>query len=191
MDQLALFFLLMLAAIIMVPVGDRIGLPSPVLMTLCGGVLALIPQVPNVRINPGLILPLLLPPLLYAAAQRTSWRQFAANRRAIFLLAVALVFVTMAAVAAVADAVVPGITLAAAFALGALVAPPDPVAATAVAGSLGLPRRMISILEGEGLFNDVTAIVLYHVAVAAAVSGEFSLGHAALELLLSAVVAVA
>ncbi|MFI1091352.1 Na+/H+ antiporter [Streptomyces sp. NPDC020917] len=190
MDQLTLFFSLMLLAIIMVPLGDRIGLPSPVLMTLCGGVLALIPQVPNVRINPGLILPLLLPPLLYAAAQRTSWRQFAANRRAIFLLAVALVFVTMAAVAAVADAVVPGITLAAAYTLGALVAPPDPVAATAVAGSLGLPRRMISTLEGEGLFNDVTAIVLYHVAVAAAVSGEFSLGHAALELLLSAVVAV-
>ncbi|MBY8876592.1 Na+/H+ antiporter [Actinacidiphila acidipaludis] len=190
MDQLALFFSLALLAIIMVPVGDRVGLPSPVLMTLCGGVLALIPQVPNVRIDPSLILPLLLPPLLYAAAQRTSWRQFAANRRAIFLLAVGLVFVSMAAVAAVADAVVPGITLAAAFTLGALVAPPDPVAATAVAGSLGLPRRMISTLEGEGLFNDVTAIVLYHVAVAAAVSGEFSVGHAALELLLSAVVAV-
>jgi CPA1 family monovalent cation:H+ antiporter len=190
-DQLALFFSLMLAAIVMVPVADRIGLPSPVLMTLFGGVLAAVPQVPNVRINPSLILPLLLPPLLYASVQRTSWRQFAANRRAIFLLAVALVFVTTAAVAAVADAVVPGVGLAAACALGALVAPPDPVAATAVAGSLGLPRRMISILEGEGLFNDVTAIVLYHVAVAAAVSGHFSAPHAALELVLSAVVAVA
>jgi len=190
-NQLALFFCLMLAAIVMVPLSDRLALPSPVLMTLLGGVLALIPQVPNVDINPDLILPLVLPPLLYSAAQRTSWRQFAANRRAIFLLAVALVFVTTAAVAAVADAVVPGISLAGAFALGALVAPPDPVAATAVAGSLGLPRRMVSILEGEGLFNDVTAIVLYHVAVAAAVSGSFSLPQAALELLLSAVVAVA
>lgn len=191
MDQLALFFLLMLAAIVVVPLGDRAGLPSPVLMTLLGGMLALIPQVPDVHIDPALILPLVLPPLLYAAAQRTSWRQFAANRRAIFLLAVALVFVTTAAVAAVVAAVVPGITTAAAFTLGALVAPPDPVAATAVAGRLGLPRRMISILEGEGLFNDVTAIVLYHVAVAAAVSGSFSVPHAALELLLSAVVAVA
>jgi Na+/H+ antiporter len=189
-DQLALFFSLMLAAIVMVPLGDRIGLPSPVLMTLLDGVLALLPQVPNVQIDPDLILPLVLPPLLYASVQRTSWRQFAANRRAIFLLAVALVFVTTAAVAAVANAVVPGISLAAAFALGALVAPPDPVAATAVAGSLGLPRRMISILEGEGLFNDVTAIVLYHVAVAAALSGHFSAPHAALELVLSAVVAV-
>jgi CPA1 family monovalent cation:H+ antiporter len=190
-DQLALLFSLMLAVIVMVPLADRAGLPSPVLMTLVGGALALIPQVPNVEIDPDLILPLVLPPLLYASVQRTSWRQFAANKRAIFLLAVALVFVTTAAVAAVAHTVVPGITVAAAFTLGALVAPPDPVAATAVAGSLGLPRRMISILEGEGLFNDVTAIVLYHVAAAAAVSGEFSVPRAVLELVLSAVVAVA
>ncbi len=90
-----------------------------------------------------------------------------------------------------ANAIVPGLPLAAAVALGALVAPPDPVAATAVAGSVGLPRRLVSILEGEGLFNDVTAIVLYHVAIAAAVSGTFSLPEAFGLLFLSAVVAVA
>ncbi|WP_424887888.1 Na+/H+ antiporter [Streptomyces sp. XH2] len=191
MDQLALLFVLLFGALVTVPVGDRLGLPPPVLMTLGGIVLALLPFVPNVAVPPEFILPLVLPPLLYASAQRTSWRQFAANRRPIFLLAVALVFVTTAAVAAVANAIVPGISLAAAVALGALVAPPDPVAATAVAGSLGLPRRLVSILEGEGLFNDVTAIVLYHVAVAAAVSGGFSLPKAAGELVLSAVVAVA
>ncbi|MDX6330178.1 MAG: monovalent cation/hydrogen antiporter [Streptomycetaceae bacterium] len=190
MDQLALFFVLMLAAIVMVPLGERLKLPSPVLMTLLGGVMAALPFVPNVQIPPGLILPLVLPPLLYASVQRTSWRQFANNKRSIFLLAVALVFVTTAAVAAVAQAVVPGITLAAAVALGALVAPPDPVAATAVAGSLGLPRRMVSILEGEGLFNDVTAIVLYNVAITAAVTGTFSWPHAIGEFVLSAVVAV-
>ncbi|MEV5103614.1 Na+/H+ antiporter [Streptomyces massasporeus] len=191
MDQLALLFVLLLGAVISVPVGDRFKVPAPVLMTLLGIVLALLPFVPNVEIAPDLILPLLLPPLLYAAVRRTSWRQFAANKRPIFLLAVALVFVTMACVAAVADAIVPGLPLAAAFALGALVAPPDPVAATAVAGQLGLPRRLVSILEGEGLFNDVTAIVLYHVAIAAAVSGSFSPWKAGLDLVLSAVVAVA
>ena len=191
MDQLALFFALMLAAIVMVPLGDRLGLPAPVLMTLLGIAMALLPFVPNVEINPELILPLVLPPLLYASVQRTSWRQFAANKRPIFLLAVALVFITTAGVAAVAHSVVPGITLAAAVALGALVAPPDPVAATAVAGKLGLPRRMVSILEGEGLFNDVTAIVLYNVAIAAAVTGSFSWPRAIGELVLSAVVAVA
>ncbi|MEU4351928.1 Na+/H+ antiporter [Streptomyces sp. NPDC023838] len=190
MDQLALLFVLLLGAVVTVPVGDRLRLPAPVLMTLLGGVLALLPFVPNVAVPPDFILPLVLPPLLYASVQRTSWRQFAANLRPILLLAVALVFVTTAAVAAMAHAIVPGLPIAAAVALGALVAPPDPVAATAVAGSLGLPRRLVSILEGEGLFNDVTAIVLYHVAIAAAVSGDFSWPHAVGELVLSAVVAV-
>ncbi|MEU9557685.1 Na+/H+ antiporter [Streptomyces fumanus] len=191
MDQLALLFLLLLGALVSVPVGDRLRLPAPVLMTVFGIVLALLDFVPNVDIPPELILPALLPPLLYAAVRRTSWRQFAVNVRPIFLLAVALVFVTMACVATVAHVIVPGLPLAAAFALGALVAPPDPVAATAVAGQLGLPRRLVSILEGEGLFNDVTAIVLYHVAIAAAVSGTFSPWSAGADLVLSAVVAVA
>jgi monovalent cation/hydrogen antiporter len=190
-DQLALISLLLLGAVVMVPVGDRLGLPSPVLMTLAGAVLALLPFVPNVEVPPEFILPVVLPPLLYAAVQRTSWRQFTANLRPIFLLAVLLVFATTAAVAAVAQAVVPGMPLAAAVVLGALVAPPDPVAATAVAGKLGLPRRMVSILEGEGLFNDVTAIVLYHVALAAVVSGSFSVPGALGALVLSAVVAMA
>ncbi|MFG2331175.1 Na+/H+ antiporter [Streptomyces sp. NPDC048604] len=191
MDQLALLFLLLLGALLTVPLGDRLGLPAPVLMTLFGMVLALLPLVPDVEVPPELILPLVLPPLLYATVQRTSWRQFTANIRPILLLAVALVFVTTAAVGFVADSMVPGLPLAAALALGALVAPPDPVAATAVAGSLGLPRRLVSILEGEGLFNDVTAIVLYHVAIAAVVSGSFSWPEALLALFLSAVVALA
>ncbi|MFI6394006.1 Na+/H+ antiporter [Nonomuraea sp. NPDC050540] len=190
MGQFVLLMLVLLGALVTVPLGDRLGLPAPVLMTLYGIVLAVLPFVPNVDIPPELVLPALLPPLLYAAASRTSWRQFAANWRPIFLLAVALVFVTTAAVAGVAHALVPGLSLAAAAALGALVAPPDPVAATSVAGSLGLPRRLVSLLEGEGLFNDVTAIVLYHVAIAAALTGGFSWPVAAGELVLSAVVAV-
>ncbi|MFJ1650888.1 Na+/H+ antiporter [Streptomyces sp. NPDC088337] len=191
MDQLALLFVVLLGAVISVPVGDRLGLPAPVLMTLLGIALAVLHFVPNIDIPPALILPALLPPLLYAAVRRTSWRQFTAHKRPIFLLAVALVFVTTFCVALVSHAIVPGLSVAAAVALGALVAPPDPVAATAVAGQLGLPRRLVSILEGEGLFNDVTAIVLYHVAIAAAVSGEFSAWRAGLDLVLSAVVAVA
>ncbi|OKJ31829.1 MULTISPECIES: Na+/H+ antiporter [unclassified Streptomyces] len=190
MDQMALLLLLLLGAVVTVPLGERLGLPAPVLMTLAGVGMAFLSFVPNVNIPPEIILPAVLPPLLYASVQRTSWRQFAANKRPIFLLAVALVFVTTAAVAAVANAIVPGLPLAAAVALGALVAPPDPVAATAVAGSVGLPRRLVSILEGEGLFNDVTAIVLYHVAIAAAVSGTFSFPEAFGQLILSAVVAV-
>ncbi|NUT10390.1 MAG: Na+/H+ antiporter, partial [Nonomuraea sp.] len=106
MDQFVLLMLVLLGALITVPLGERLGLPAPVLMTLLGIVLAVLPFVPNVNIPPGVVLPLLLPPLLYAAVRRTSWRQFAANWRPIFLLAVALVFVTTAAVAAVAHALV-------------------------------------------------------------------------------------
>ncbi|MFD7920379.1 Na+/H+ antiporter [Streptomyces sp. NPDC059740] len=190
MDQLALLFVLLIGAVVMVPVGDRLRLPPPVLMTLAGVVLALLPFVPNVDVPPQYILPLVLPPLLYAAVQRTTWRQFTANLRPILLLAVALVLATTAAVAAVVQAVVPGLPVAVAVVLGALVAPPDPVAATAVAGKLGLPRRLVSILEGEGLFNDVTAIVLYNVALSAAVGGSFSWPSALGALVLSAVVAV-
>ncbi|SOD58655.1 sodium/proton antiporter, CPA1 family [Streptomyces zhaozhouensis] len=190
MDQLTLLFALLLGSVVTVPLAEWLRVPAPVVMTVLGGGLALLPAVPEVSLPPELILPLVLPPVLYAAVQRTSWRQFAANVRPILLLAVALVFVTTGVVAAVAQLVVPDLPLAPAVALGALVAPPDPVAATAVAGRLGLPRRMVSILEGEGLFNDVTAITLYHVAIAAAVTGSFSAWGAGGELVLSAVVAV-
>ncbi|WP_129839277.1 Na+/H+ antiporter [Streptomyces sp. RFCAC02] len=191
MDQVTLLFALLFGALLTVPLGERFNLPSPVLMTLFGGLLGVAPFVPDIEIEPDLILPLVLPPLLYAAVRRTSWRQFTANVRPILLLAVALVFVTTAVVAAVADAAVAGMPLAAAVALGALVAPPDPIAATAVAGQLGLPRRMVSILEGEGLFNDVTAITLYHVAIGAVVAGSYSFPAAVTDFALSAVVAVA
>jgi len=190
MEQLALLFLLMLAALIAVPVAERIGVPSPILMTLTGTGLAMLPFIPGIEVPPELILPLVLPPLIYAAIRRTSWRQFTTNWKPITLLAVALIFVTTTVVAALAHAIIPGLPLAAAVALAALIAPPDPIATTAVAGKLGLPRRLVSILVGEGLFNDVTAIVLYHIAIAAVVTGTFSVPDALAEFALSAVVAI-
>jgi len=189
-EQLALVAAVLFATAVLIPVASRINLPWPVLVTLFGIVLAAIPQVPQVYVEPDLILPLVLPPLLYAAARKTSWRFWAANARPILLLAVALVMVTTAAVAYVASAVVPGISLAGAVALGALVSPPDPVAATAIAGKLHLPRRLVSMLEGEGLFNDVAALVLYQVAIAAVVGGSITPGEAAIKLVLAAVLAL-
>jgi CPA1 family monovalent cation:H+ antiporter len=190
-EQLALVAAVLFATAVLIPVSSKINLPWPVLVTLFGIVLAAIPQVPQVHVEPDLILPLVLPPLLYAAARKTSWRFWVANARPILLLAVALVLVTTAVVAAVASAVVPGISLAGAVALGALVSPPDPVAATAIAGKLHLPRRLVSMLEGEGLFNDVAALVLYQVAIAAVVGGSISPGEAVGRLLLAAVLALA
>jgi Na+/H+ antiporter len=188
--QLGLIAAVIFATAVMIPLASRINLPWPVLVTLFGIVLAAIPQVPQVHVEPDLILPLVLPPLLYATARKTSWRLWASHARPILLLAVALVLVTTALVAFVASRVVPGITIAGAVALGALVSPPDPVAATAIASKLQLPRRLVSMLEGEGLFNDVAALVLYNVAIAAVVGGSFSPGDAAVKLLLAAVLAL-
>lgn len=143
-------------------------------MLVFGLALAFIPGLPRLDIAPELILPLILPPLLFAAARRTSWRQFLDNLRPIALLAVALVLVTTVVVGAVVQALIPGLPLLAALALGALVAPPDPVAATAVANRLRLPRRLTTILEGEGLSNDATSLVLYDVAVAGVLTGSLS-----------------
>jgi CPA1 family monovalent cation:H+ antiporter len=186
--ELTLLLVLFAATVLLAPLADRINVPYPAVMLIFGMALALIPglRVPNV--NPNLLLPLILPPLLFAAARRTSWREFLDNRRAIGLLAVALVAVTAFAVGAVLQALVPGLPLIAAVALGAAVAPPDPVAATAVAQKLHLPRRLRTILEGEGLSNDATALVLYEVAVAAAMTGAFSPTHAGAALVLAVVV---
>ncbi|MFC9999553.1 Na+/H+ antiporter [Nocardia sp. NPDC127526] len=188
--QLELIFLVLFATILAQPLGKRLGQAPAVLMTAFGVVLALLPQVPEIQIDPHVILPLVLPPLLYAAARRTSWRQFADNWGAISLRAVVLVVVTTVAVAWAFHLWYPTVPIGAALALGALVAPPDPVAVSALAGRLGLPRRLVSVLEGEGLFNDVTAIVLYSVAVEAVVTGKFSSWQAVRDFALSAVVGV-
>ncbi len=188
MSQLVLVLVILFAALLAESLGDRIGVASSILMTVFGCVLALIPSVPNLNIPPDLILPLVLPPLLYAAARRTSWREFAENWVAITMRAVGMVMVTAVAVAAAFHAWNPATPIAVGIVLGALVAPPDPVAAMAMAGKLGLPRRLVVPLGGEGLFNDVTAIVIYTVSVQAVVTGMFSPWHAVRELLIAAVV---
>ncbi|MDH6142598.1 Na+/H+ antiporter [Kitasatospora sp. GP30] len=190
MGQLSLLFLVLLASVITVPVGRRTGIPQPVLMTLIGLVFAVVPQIPNIGLDPALILPLVLPPLVFGVARRASLVYFRANLRSVLLLAVALVVITTTAVAGAFHALMPAAPVAAAVAMGALVSPPDPVAAVAVAGSVGLPRRLVAVLESEGLFNDVTAIVIYSLAVDAVVEGDFSVPHALLRFAESAVLAV-
>lgn len=163
---------LMLAAVVLVGVGERVRLPWPALMVVLGAGVALVPGLPDAFVvEPDLILPLFLPPLLFATAQRTSWALFRARWRTIALLAVALVLVTVTAVAGTVWTLVPGIALTAAVAVGAMVAPPDPVAVEAVAGQVPIPRRVISVLQSEGLFNDATALVIFQAAVLATVSG--------------------
>ena len=188
---MTLLLVLFAATIAIGPLAERVKLPYPVLLLIFGLLVALIPGLPLPDVDPELILPLVLPPLLFAAARRTSWREFYENRRAIGLLAIALVAVTAAVIGFVLQAMVPGLPIMAALALGAMVAPPDPVAATSVARELRLPRRLKTILEGEGLSNDATSLVLYEVAVSSVVTGAFSPWHAAGELVLAVVLGVA
>jgi Na+/H+ antiporter len=156
-----------------------LNVPYPIVLVLGGLVLGFVPGLPNVQLEPQLVLVIFLPPLLYGAAFFANLRDIRAYLRVIVLLAVGLVLFTAAVVGAVAHAIIPSMPWAAAFALGAIVAPTDPVAATTIARRLGVPRRTINVLEGEGLFNDGTALVLYKVAVGAAATGSWSAGSAA------------
>ncbi len=145
----------------------RLGWSEPLVLTVVGVGISFIPRVLEIELTPDIVLIGLLPPLLYAAAIRTSLIDFKANRRAIGLLSVGLVAFSTVAVGLVSWWAMPGISLAAGFALGAVVAPPDAVAATTVARRVGMPRRIVSILEGESLVNDATALVALNTAIAA------------------------
>ncbi|MCU1573563.1 MAG: sodium/proton antiporter, family [Micrococcaceae bacterium] len=172
MELLVLIIGLMIATVLAIGVGDRIRLPYPVLMVILAAAAAFVPGFPEVQIDPELILPLFLPPLLFATALKTSWSLFRIRWRSILLLAVALVVVTTAAVAGAAWLLIPGIGLPAAVALGAMVAPPDPVAVESVSGRVRMPRQLTTVLQSEGLFNDAAAIVIFQAAIGAATAGK-------------------
>jgi CPA1 family monovalent cation:H+ antiporter len=163
-----------------------VRVPYPILLVLGGLVIGFVPAMPAVELPPELVLVAFLPPLLYWSGFFSSPRDLRADARAITLAAVGLVLATAGAVAVVAHAKVDGLSWPAAFALGAIVSPTDPLAATAIARRLGVPRRLITVLEGESLVNDATALVAYRVAVAAAVSGSFVIWQAGLRFLVGA-----
>src|SRR5213083_2255648 len=155
MHQFEIILALLVAVVLLGIAARRLGVPSPVLLVVGGLVIALLPGLPPVAFEPRLIFIVFIPPLLYRAALTASWRDLRANVRPITLLAVGLVVFTTVVV-------------------GALVSPPDAPAATAFLRGLVVPRRVATILEGESLVNDAAAIVAYRMAVAAAVSGTFS-----------------
>src|SRR6201995_829022 len=164
---------------------DRTRLPAAALLTGAGLVYALLPG-PNLTLDPHVILTLVIPPLIYSAALNASLLGIRKNLRVVISLSIGLVLVTALLVGVGLNLVVPGVSLAAGIALGAAVSPTDPVAALAVAARVGLPARLITIIEGEGLLNDATALTTLTVAVTAATSGDFSLGDAVLHFLLAA-----
>jgi CPA1 family monovalent cation:H+ antiporter len=166
---------LLATGLLLLAVSQFVRIPYPIVLVLGGTLIALLPHAPHVELNPDLVLVAVLPPLLYGGAFFTSLRELRANVKAISLLAVGLVLVTMLAVAAAAHEFIPRLGWAEAFVLGAIVAPTDPTASSAIAERLGLPTRLIALIEGESLVNDGTALVAYRFAVAAVVTGTFSL----------------
>ncbi len=181
---------LIFGAIAVAGAAKRIRFPAPILLAVVGVAVSFLPGVPEYTLNPDIILFFILPPLLYSAAWTSSFHGFRENLRPIGLLSVGLVLFSTVVIGLAAWWLVPGLPLAAAFALGAIVAPPDAVAATAVGRELGMPRRMVTILQGESLVNDATALTLLRVAVAA-VGGGVTLWQAGGMFLLAAVGGVA
>ncbi|MEY2538778.1 MAG: monovalent cation/hydrogen antiporter [Verrucomicrobiota bacterium] len=178
MPQAETVVLLFALVAMLVVIARKLAVPYPIMLVLAGLAVSFIPHLPQVKLNPDIVFYFFLPPLIYPAALFTSWRDFRRNLRPILLLAIGLVLFTMVATACVAHALIAGLPWAAAFALGAIVSPPDAVAVTAVFRRLAVPHRIEVILEGESLVNDATALVALQFAIAALMTGSFSLGHA-------------
>jgi monovalent cation/hydrogen antiporter len=182
--EIVIFLLIIAAGLEML--SRRIGVPRPILLVIAGTLLAFAPAAPTVRVDPDLVFFIFVPPLLYWAAINTSYREFRRNGLDIILLAVGLVVATAAVVAVVAHTMFATLSWPAAFALGAAVGPTDAVAATAVMRRFGVPRALVSILEGESLVNDATSLVIFEMALTAGNTGQFSLGPAMLSFLWAA-----
>jgi Na+/H+ antiporter len=190
LPEIEALFILLAAVAALATLANRIGVPYPILLVLGGLVLGFVKFLPQIELDPEVVFLLFLPPLLYVSAIFTSWRDFRANLRPISLLAVGLVLITTCVVATVAHWAI-GLPWAAAFVLGAIVSPTDAIAATFIAERLGVPRRIVTILEGESLVNDATGIVAYRIAAAAVVTGTFSLWEASLQFVVGAVGGIA
>ena len=176
-DQLVLLALLVGLAVLLI-LAPALRIPYPIFLVLGGLGLGFVPGIPALELPPEVVFVAVLPPLLYLSAFFTSVRDLRANARAIGILAVGLVVATTVTVAVVAHTAIGGLPWSAAFVLGAVVAPTDPIASTAIMRRLGVPRRLVSVVESESLVNDGTALVLYRVAVVAVVSGTFSVWDA-------------
>ena len=177
-DNLLLILALLFSVFMMVMAAQKMKIAYPIFLVLAGLVISLLPGIPDVELDPDLVFLIFLPPLLYEAAWYTSWNDFWRWKRPISLLAFGLVFATSLIVAYVSQALIPGFTLALGFLLGGIVSPPDAVAATTVLKGLPVPKRILSILEGESLVNDASSLIVFRFALAAILTGTFSIHQA-------------
>ncbi len=179
-------FVLLVAVVVLASIANWVRVPYAVLLVTGGLLLGYVPGLPSITLDPQLVLFVFLPPLIYSSAWFTSWRDFHANVRSILVLAIGLVLATTTIVAAIGHFML-GIPWAVAFVLGALVSPTDAVAASATVQRLGVARRLVTVIEGESMVNDATGLVTYRFAVAAVVSGTFTLWQAGFQFVLSGI----
>lgn len=191
MHDFELILILFGIVVILSTAAQRLNIPYPVILVVGGLILGILPGLPNIHLAPDTIFLLFLPPALFAAAVSTDWWGFRADVRPITTLAVNLVLTTTVGVAVVAVAVMAHISWSVAFVIGAIVSPPDAVATLAIVRRLGVPRRLITVLSGESLINDATALVTYRFAVAAVVTGSFSLWKAAADFIYVVIAGIA
>ena len=178
MHNRLLILALLFSVFMMVMVAKKLKVAYPIFLVIAGLVISLLPGIPEVELDPELVFLIFLPPLLYEAAWYTSWNDFWKWKRPIALLAFGLVFATSLIVAYLSQAMIPGFTLALGFLLGGIISPPDAVAATSVLKGLPIPKRIVSILEGESLVNDASSLIVFRFALAAILTGSFSMNVA-------------
>lgn len=184
MNNLAIILIIFGILLALQAVADKIRLPNAVLLVIVGLSLWFIPGLPALELNPDVIFLIFLPPILYDAASHTSWHDFKSEIRPISTLAITLVFLTTGAVAIACYYTIPGFTWPLAFVLGAIVSPPDAVAATSIIKGMGLNKKVLTILEGESLVNDASALIAYRFAIAAIGTGSFVFLEAGREFLI-------
>jgi Na+/H+ antiporter len=190
MGDFKIVIFIMAILISLTAIANRRKFPYPILLVAAGLVIGFVPQLPDLALDPDVVFVIILPPLLYDAASKTSWHEFRASIRPISALAITLVFFTTVAIAITAHYLIPGFSWPLAFVLGAVVSPPDAVAASGIIKGLGLNKKVITILEGESLVNDASALIAYRYAVTAVTTGTFIFWKAGLEFLLIAGVGI-
>jgi monovalent cation/hydrogen antiporter len=184
MGDFKIVIFIMAILISLTAIANRRKFPYPILLVAAGLIIGFVPQLPDLALDPDVVFVIILPPLLYDAASKTSWNEFRTSIRPISALAITLVFFTTIAVAITAHYFIPGFSWPLAFVLGAVVSPPDAVAASGIIKGLGLNKKVITILEGESLVNDASALIAYRYAVTAVTTGTFIFWNAGLQFLL-------
>ena len=185
-ESLLIVLSLLLSVSLLSMLSNKLGIAYPIFLVIAGLIIGIIPDIPNITLNPDFVFIIFLPPLLYSAALNTSWRDFKASIRPISLLAIGLVIFTSVIIAYLSHAIIPDFSLSLGFLLGGIISPPDAVAATSIISKLKVPKQVVTILEGESLVNDATSLIVFRFALAAILTGQFILWKASLSFLLVA-----